>query len=123
MSDTGRALKVGSRDGEELIRQLGTEIGLTRDEAVYYLNLLRKGSLPASSETELAKRIGNKGMSILSGDGKSIKPVHPRLGVANHYRTWREQMVREINERRMRIDKLILELIPVYEAATEKKAD
>jgi hypothetical protein len=29
-------------------------------------------------------------------------------------------MVKEINERRMRVDKLILELIPVYEAATEK---
>ena len=30
-------------------------------------------------------------------------------------------MVREINERRMRVDGLILQLIPVYEAAMEKK--
>jgi hypothetical protein len=61
-------------------------------------------------------------MAIVSGDGKRIVPVHPRLGVANQYRTWREQMVREINERRMRVDKLILQLIPVYEAAMEKKS-
>jgi len=62
-------------------------------------------------------------MVILSGDGKRILPVHPRLGLANHYRIWRESMVRGINERGMRVDKLILEMIPVYEAATEKRAD
>jgi hypothetical protein len=63
----------------------------------------------------------DKGMAIISGDGKRVIPVHPRLGIANHYRVWREAMVREINDRRMRTDKLILELIPVYEAAMEKK--
>ena len=59
-------------------------------------------------------------MAIVSGDGKRVIPVHPRLGIANQYRTWREAMVREINQRRMRVDRLILELIPLYEAATEK---
>jgi hypothetical protein len=60
-------------------------------------------------------------MVILSGDGKRFIPVHPRLAIANHYRAWREKMVKEIGDRRMRVDKLILELIPVYEAATEKR--
>ncbi len=109
------------KDSEELVRTLGTEAGLTREEAVYYLKLLHQGSVPASSETELAERLQRRGMAILSGDGTRIIPVHPRLGIANHYRTWRENAVREINERRMRTDKLILELIPVYEAATEKR--
>lgn len=44
-------------------------------------------------------------------------------GLVNHYRIWRESRVREINERRLRVDKLMLELIPVYEAATEKRAN
>ncbi len=79
--------------------------------------------MPATSNADLARRLTQRGMAILSGDGTRIKPVHPRLGIANHYRTWRENMVREINERRMRVDKLILELIPVYEAATEKRAE
>ena len=111
------------KDEEGVIRGPGTEVGLSREEAVYYLKLIRDGSAEASTERELAERLTHKGMVILSGDGKRILPVHPRLGLANHYRIWRDNLVREINERRMRIDKLILELIPVYEAATEKRAD
>ncbi len=104
-----------------MVYQLGTEAGLARDEALYYLKLVRLGSVPSSSETELAERVTRRGLAILSGDGTRIIPVHPRLGVANQYRTWRESMVREINERRMRTDKLILELIPTYEAAMKKR--
>ncbi len=107
---------------EDLVTTLGAEVGLSREEAVYYLKLLREGSIKATIEADLAERLTRRGMAILSGDGTRIKPVHPRLGLANYYRTWRENMVREINERRMRVDKLILELIPVYEAATEKRA-
>jgi hypothetical protein len=108
------------RDEEEVLRVLGAETGLSRSEGELYLRLLREGHLP-KSESANASRLFEKGMAIESGDGKRIIPVHPRLGVANQYRTWREQIVREINERRMRVDKLILELIPIYEAAMEKK--
>ena len=109
------------RDREDVIRRLGEDAGLDRDEASVYLQLLKKGSLPRGDEGPEIQRLLDEGMVILSGDGRSYVPVHPRLGIANHYRTWREQMVREINERRMKVDRLILELIPLYEAATEKK--
>jgi len=121
--EVGRGPHVTDKDEEGVINRLGTEVGLSREEAAYYLSLITDGSAPASSEAELSERLSRKGMAILSGDGKRIIPVHPRMGLANHYRTWRESMVREINERRMRIDRLILELIPAYEAATEKRAD
>ena len=114
-----RALK-GVRDEADIIRQLGSEAGLPEKDAALYLRLLREGQLPAS-DSERAAVLLDRGMAIISGDGERIVPVHPRLGIANYYRTWREAMVREINERRMRVDKLILQLIPVYEAATEKK--
>jgi len=107
------------RDEADIVRRLGTEVGLTRDDALLYLRLLRDGGITASQSAKAALLL-DRGMAILSGDGKRIIPVHPRLGIANHYRTWREAMVREINERRMKVDRLILELIPVYEAATEK---
>jgi hypothetical protein len=107
------------RDESDVVARLGSEVGLSREDALLYLMLLRKGSIPAS-ERRKAEQLLDRGMVIVSGDGRRIIPVHPRLGIANSYRTWREAMVREINERRMRIDKLILELIPVYEAATEK---
>ncbi len=104
----------------EVIMQLVSEAGLAEQDAALYLRLLRQGQLPVS-ESKKAAYLLDRGMAIMSGDGKRIIPVHPRLGIANYYRTWREAMVREINERRMRVDKLILQLIPVYEAATEKK--
>lgn len=110
----------GIRDEGDVVARLGSEVGLSREDALLYLKLLQEGNIPVS-ERGKAERLLVKGMAIVSGDGKRIIPVHPRLGIANHYRTWREAMVREINERRMRVDKLILELIPVYEAAMEKK--
>ena len=108
------------RDEADVLARLRQETGLSEDDGALYLRLLRDGSIPASEATK-AKRLMDGGVAILSGDGRRVIPVHPRLGIANYYRTWREAMVREINERRMRVDRLILELIPVYEAATEKK--
>ena len=108
------------RDEADVLARLGKETGLSEEDAALYLVLLRDGSIP-SRDAKKATRLIDGGMAILSGDGKRIIPVHPRLGIANFYRTWREAMMREINERRMRVDRLILELIPVYEAATEKK--
>ncbi len=108
------------RNEDDVVKRLGSEVGLSAADARLYLKLLGEGQLDVSESSRAAVLL-DRGMAIVSGDGRRIIPVHPRLGIANHYRTWREAMVREINERRMRVDKLILELIPVYEAATEKK--
>jgi hypothetical protein len=114
------ARRVGPRDEADVLTKLANETGLSEDDCRLYLLLLKKGSIPASRADD-AERIMKKGMAIVSGDGRLVIPVHPRLGIANQYRTWREAMVREINDRRMRVDSLILELIPLYEAATEKR--
>ena len=108
-------------DEKRVVERLQVEAGLSIEEAVYYLMLVKEGSADASRDAKAHARLSNRGMVILSGDGKRVIPVHPRLGLANQYRTWRENMIREMNERRMRMDKLILELIPVWEAATEKR--
>ncbi|HME19479.1 MAG TPA: hypothetical protein VKF15_07085 [Nitrososphaerales archaeon] len=108
-------------DPEDVLKRLGSEAGLTRGEAELYVKLLTDGYLPLSAKGAELEKLGSEGMVILSGNGKQFVPVHPRLAIANHYRTWREQMVREINDRRMRVDRLILELIPLYAAATEKR--
>ena len=111
----------GPRDEEGVIQRLGADAGLSRDEASLYLTLLEEGQVPSSRKGEAATLL-ERGMAIVSGDGMRIIPVHPRLGIANHYRAWREAMVKEMNERRMRVDRLILELIPLYDAAMEKRA-
>ena len=106
------------RDEDDVLTRLEAETGLSKEEAELYLKLLRLGHIEAG-ESGKASRLLEKGMAIVSGDGRRIIPVHPRLGIANQYRAWRKAMVREINQRRMRADRLILELIPLYEAATE----
>lgn len=116
------ARRATARDEADVIERLSSETEIRREDASLYLRLLKEGHLPAK-EAAGASRLLEKGMAIISGDGTRIIPVHPRLGVANHYRTWREAMVREINEKRMRVDRLILELIPLYEAATDKRAN
>jgi len=110
----------GLRNETDVLVRLREETGVNEGEGRLYIELLREGSIPSRRAPE-AKVLMEKGMAILSGDGKRVIPVHPRLGIANQYRTWREAMVKEINDRRMRVDRLILELIPLYEAATEKK--
>ena len=107
------------RDEAGVVSRLGADAGLSEEDALLYLRLLSHGGIPAS-EAKAASRLLDRGMAIVSGDGRRVIPVHPRLGIANYYRSWRETMVREINEKRMRVDKLILELIPLYDAATEK---
>ena len=104
---------------KELAAEVAKEVGVSAGAAEAYVECLSAGKLEAGdSETqELLK----KGLVILSGDGKRHIPVHPRLAVGGAYRTWREEVVRELNARRMKMDALILRLIPLYENATEKR--
>jgi sugar-specific transcriptional regulator TrmB len=108
-------------DYKAIIRSLQSEVDLTKDEAALYLKLLTRGSLPLSANGRGLSSLEAKGMLILSGDGARYIPVHPRLAVANQFRTFRERIVRELNEKRLRTDRLILELIPLFESATEKR--
>ncbi len=123
MSRSGGAKGSSLRDRDEVISSLESEMELTPGEAELYLELVTNGWVSVKKQPEVAKKLLARGMAIVSGDGKRIIPVHPRLGIANHYRTWREKMVKEINDRRMRVDRLIIQLIPVYEAAIEKRTD
>jgi len=109
------------RDEESVVRRLGSEIELGREEAMQYLKILRDGGIPKAEKNRSTEVLLSRGMILLSGDGSRFIPLHPRLGVANFFRTYQEQVTRELRERRMRVDKLILELIPVYEATMEKR--
>lgn len=99
----------------KILERLKSELELSSDEANLYLRILKEGKIPVESAGKEISILIAKGMVIVSGDNKNYIPVHPRLAISNHYRTWRERVIREINDRRMRIDRLILELIPIYE--------
>jgi len=109
------------RNEGSVVDRLRSELELTKEEANLYVELLKEGSVPSSAKSKELQVLVGRGMVILSGDGRSYIPVHPRLAVANHFRSWRDKLVREMNDKRMRVDRLILELIPVYEGTTEKR--
>jgi hypothetical protein len=109
------------RDEEAVLSRLESEVELTKREAKAYLNLLKVGSVPVKANSPEIEKLMELGMVILSGDNSKFIPVHPRLAVANHFRSWREKVVKDINDRRMRVDRLILELIPLYEAVNDKR--
>ena len=108
-------------DEADLMEQLVEEVELEAREARLYLKILTAGSVPAGERSPELVRLMERGMVILSGDNSRFIPVHPRLAIANHYRSWRESMIKEMNDRRMRVDRLILRLIPVYEAAEARR--
>ncbi len=120
--DIGRGPNSVLKGEEGTIRSLGTEASLSRDEATYHLKSMSDGSAEASTERELAERLTQRGTAVLSGDDKRILPLDPRLGLASPHRIWKENRMRERDKRR-RVDILILEPVPVCEAATEKRAD
>ena len=109
------------RDEEGVIRSLASDVELGREEATLYLKILREGGIPKAEKNRSTEVLLSRGMILLSGDGSRFIALHPRLGVANYFRTYQERVTRELRERRMRVDKLILELIPVYEATMKKK--
>ena len=109
------------RDEEAVIRSLASDVELGREEATLYLKILREGGIPKAEKNRSTEVLLSRGMILLSGDGSRFIALHPRLGVANYFRTYQERVTRELRERRMRVDKLILELIPVYEATMKKK--
>ena len=109
------------RDEESVIKRLGSEIELSRQEAELYLRILKEGELPKTEQNNSTELLLSRGIIVLAGDDRKYIPVHPRLAIANFFRTYQERVSRELKEKRMRVDKLIFELIPVYEAAMEKR--
>jgi len=109
------------RDEESAIRRLGSEVALSREEAVQYVRILKEGGLRKAEKDHSTEVLLSRGMIVLSGDNSRYVPVHPRLAIANYFRTYQVKVAHELKERRMRIDKLILELIPLYEATMEKR--
>ena len=75
--DTGRRSQCALNDEEEIIRILGTDVGLSRDEAVYYLKLIGNGSAEASTEREFAERLTRRGMAIWQGTTRESRPFIP----------------------------------------------
>ncbi len=67
----------------------------------------------------LADSLLSKGMLIRGAKGRELLPVHPRLAVSNLFRIYEERMIAERKRRRLSVDRLTLELIPIYEKSKD----
>ena len=103
------------RDLESLSRDIHQTLDIPMKEAELYLETLRQGiCVPRDPATrDRARSLAARGVLILGARGESYLPLHPRLALSNLFRVYEETVTRQRKERRLRVDRLTLELIPL----------
>lgn len=103
------------RDAASLVRDIHQALGVPTEEAELYLTALKDGRcMPKDAKAKAAaESLSARGMMILDAKGKFYLAVHPRMALSNLFRTYEEKAVRERKEKRLLVDKLTLELIPL----------
>jgi hypothetical protein len=110
------------RDADSLVRDIHHALGIPEEEArLYFRTLVEGGLAPADKrENELAASLSARGMLILDSKGGSYLAVHPRMALSNLFRVYEERMVRERKEKRLIVDRLTLELIPLIPGESKR---
>ena len=103
------------RDAGSLVRDIHETLEIPAEEAELYLGTLKEGScVPKDERTRvLAESLSARGMLILDAKGGSYLAVHPRMALSNLFRAYEERAARQRKEKRLLVDKLTLELIPL----------
>ena len=98
------------RDEPSVLSRMVEYFGLSQKEAKTYLVALKEGSVSGDPGS-----LVSRGMLIRSSDEKVYLPVHPRLALSNLFRSQSDRLSPEMKAKRRLVDKLTLELVPVYE--------
>jgi hypothetical protein len=103
------------RDRRALVEDLHEQLGLSMEEAELYVSTLVEGRSKASAPGagKAAESLSARGMLILDAKGGSYLAVHPRLALSNLFRAYEERLVRQRKEKRLFVDRLTLELLPL----------
>jgi hypothetical protein len=103
------------RDTASLVRDIHDALDLPTEEAEAYVRALMEGHcVPKDARAEtVAKSLSARGMLILDAKGGSYLAVHPRMALSNLFRAYEERAIRQRKEKRLLVDKLTLELIPL----------
>lgn len=98
-----------------MVRDISEALDVPIDEAGLYVRALVDGEcVPADARTKaLAKSLNARGLMILDARGDAYLPVHPRMALSNLFRAYEERAIRQRKEKRLLVDKLTLELIPM----------
>ena len=103
------------RDRQVLVEELHNQLEITLEEAELYMDALVKGRYtPRDAATKrTAESLSARGMLIMDGKGESYLAVHPRLALSNLFRAYEDKLVRQRKEKRLLVDRLTLELLPL----------
>ena len=103
------------RDPGSLVRDIHEALEIPLEEAELYVSTLMGGRCePKDPGTKgVADSLAARGMLILDARGTAYLAVHPRMALSNLFRAYEERAVRLRKEKRLLVDKLTLELIPL----------
>ena len=103
------------RDRRALVGDLHVQLEIPMEEAELYVKTLIDGRCKPSApdEKKAAESLSARGMLILDGKGSSYLAVHPRLALSNLFRAYEDKLVRQRKEKRLLVDRLTLELLPL----------
>jgi hypothetical protein len=103
------------RDKGSLVRDIHEALEIPMEEAELYVSTLMEGRcVPKDARGKaVADSLSARGMLILDAKGGSYLAVHPRMALSNLFRAYEERAVRQRKEKRLLVDKLTLELIPL----------
>ena len=98
-----------------MVRDIHESLEIPLEEAELYVSTLMEGGcVPKDAESRaVAESLAARGMLILDAKGSSYLAVHPRMALSNLFRAYEERAVRQRKEKRLLVDKLTLELIPL----------
>ncbi len=109
------------RDVAVLVKDIHEALEIPLEEAELYVKTLTEGRYVSSDAgtKAVAESLSARGMLILDAGGRSYLAVHPRMAMSNLFRAYEERLTRRRKERRLLVDKLTLELIPLLPGETK----
>jgi hypothetical protein len=103
------------RGKDALAKDIHEALEIPTEEAeLYVATLVSGGCTPADAKARaVAQSLSARGMLILDSKGSSYLALHPRMALSNLFRVYEEKAIRQRKEKRLLVDKLTLELIPL----------
>jgi len=109
------------RDPRTLAQLIHEALEIPFEEAELYVSTLIEGRyVPDDAGGKaVAESLTARGMLILDAKDRSFLAVHPRMAISNLFRAYEERMARQRKEKRLLVDRLTLELIPLIPGETK----
>jgi len=109
------------RDPRTLARQVHEVLDIPIQEAELYVSTLIEGRFVPADEAAkgAAESLSARGMLIMDAQGRSYLAVHPRMAISKLFRAYEERMIRQRKEKRLLVERLTLELIPLLPGETK----